>query len=68
MARPKKDPSLVKGETIKIPLTAEQKEMITQAALAVGSDTAAWARQRLVEAAQEQAAKSLKAHGAKSKR
>jgi hypothetical protein len=69
MARPKKDESLLMNEFIKIPVTTGQKEQIVSAAKAAGSDNmAAWVRQKLMEAAQEQAAKSSKAHGAKSKR
>ncbi|MBI3866458.1 MAG: hypothetical protein HY290_31645 [Planctomycetia bacterium] len=63
MPRPKKDPALVKSTMIKIPLTADQKELIVQAAASAESEMTAWARQKLVDAAREEAAKSLKAHG-----
>jgi hypothetical protein len=53
MARPTKDPSLVKGEMLKIPLTAGQKELIVGTALAAGDDTAAWARNVLLMACQK---------------
>jgi hypothetical protein len=70
MARPTKDPALVKDEILKIPLTTSQKELIVGAAVAAGKDTAAWAREMLVIAAerQKQAAKALKAHGSKLRR
>lgn len=74
MSRPKKDPSLVKGEILKIPLTESQKSAIVSAATRAGVDTAAWARDQLVSAAAadetaELAVKSRKkAHGEKPRR
>jgi uncharacterized protein (DUF1778 family) len=54
MVRPKKDPKLVKGVDLRIPVTPEQKELITRAAADVGSDMAPWAREILLQAASGQ--------------
>lgn len=47
MARPKKDPKLVKGEQIKIMVTAEQKRRVVAAA--GEKDYSVWARDVLLE-------------------
>ncbi len=55
MARPKKNPKLVKDDYLKIPVTSEQKKVIVEAAQSVGDDMAPWARSILMRAAKEQA-------------
>jgi uncharacterized protein (DUF1778 family) len=52
MARPRKEPRLRKDADLRIPLTAEQKELIAQAAALDQSDMAAWVRPLLIQAAQ----------------
>jgi uncharacterized protein (DUF1778 family) len=51
MARPKKDARLRKDADLRIPVTADQKRLISQAASIDGSDMAAWIRPLLLEAA-----------------
>lgn len=51
MARPRKDPSLRKDTDLRIPVTAEQKRTIVEAAAAAQSDVATWARPILLRAA-----------------
>jgi uncharacterized protein (DUF1778 family) len=53
MARPKKDPSLLMNTDLRIPVTAEQKMLVTRAAESDQSDTAAWVRSILIRAAQK---------------
>jgi hypothetical protein len=48
---PKKDPSLRKVETLRIPVTAEEKRGIMDAALATDGEFARWARRVLIAAA-----------------
>jgi uncharacterized protein (DUF1778 family) len=52
MARPPKDPALVKSVDLRIPVTHDQKVLIHKAAYAEQSDVASWARGILVKAAQ----------------
>lgn len=51
VGRPKKDPSTVKNVDLRIPVTDEQKKLVTEAASAAGQDMAAWAREKLITAA-----------------
>jgi uncharacterized protein (DUF1778 family) len=51
MARPPKDPALRMDEDLRIPVTAEQKRLIAEAAAASKSDLAAWVRPILLKAA-----------------
>lgn len=60
MARPKKNPELVKSEHLRIPVTAEQKQLIVDAAQRGGSEMAPWARDVLVRVAEEQMTASKK--------
>jgi uncharacterized protein (DUF1778 family) len=52
MARPPKDVADRKDVDLRIPVTAEQKRLVSQAATLEGLDMAAWARQILVREAQ----------------
>jgi hypothetical protein len=51
MARPKKDARLRMSEDLRIPLTGDQKKLISKAAGLDQSDMAAWVRPLLIEAA-----------------
>lgn len=51
MARPKKDPSLRMDVDLRIPVTVEQKELISKAAASQQLDVAAWVRPILIRAA-----------------
>jgi len=62
MPRPKKDPSLVKGETLRIPVSPDEKRRIHAAALATDGEFAKWARTILLNAADDYTA-SQEAHG-----
>jgi hypothetical protein len=53
MARPPKDPAERKDVDVRIPMTAEQKKIIAEAAAADQSDVATWARPLLLGFAQE---------------
>jgi hypothetical protein len=53
MPRPHKDKRLLMNQPLRIMLTAEQKDLIEQAAKAQSLDTSAWARPILMRAAQE---------------
>lgn len=57
MARPKKDPDLLKNADLRIPVTAAQKISITAASTGAGQDFAHWAREVLLAAAAEAEAK-----------
>jgi len=57
MARPPKDPALRMDQDLRIPVTAEQKRLIAQAAAADKSDMTAWIRPILLGAAQAKLAK-----------
>jgi hypothetical protein len=50
MARPPKDKRERKDYDLRIPLTAEQKEMVAEVARLEGVDMATWARPILLEA------------------
>jgi hypothetical protein len=51
MARPPKDPALRMDVDLRIPMTADQKRIVTKAARTVQMDLAAWARPILLRAA-----------------
>jgi len=51
MARPPKDPALRMDFDLRIPVTATQKKLITQAARAAGSDMTTWLRPIILQAA-----------------
>jgi hypothetical protein len=51
MGRPPKDKALLLSQSMRITLTAEQKQLIERAAKSAGVDMAAWARPILVQAA-----------------
>lgn len=53
MARPPKDPSLIKAEMLRIPVSAAEKAFITDAAIAQDGEFARWARAILLRAATE---------------
>ena len=56
MARPKKDPSLKKGEVLRIPVSVDEKRRISDAATATDGEFASWARTILLKAADNYAA------------
>jgi hypothetical protein len=53
MPRPKKEPGLLKAETLRIPVSATEKMLIVKAAVAVDGEFARWARSILLRAAEE---------------
>lgn len=53
MARPKKDPSLLRDEVVRIPVSAEEKKLLMGAALATEGEFARWARPILIQAAEQ---------------
>ena len=57
MARPKKDPALRMGTDLRIPLTNDQKELISDAVQDEPQGMAAWARAVLLDAAKRKLAK-----------
>jgi len=57
MARPPKDPALRMDVDLRIPVTADQKELIVNAAVSTGSDVATWIRPILVKAAEDRLSK-----------
>lgn len=59
--RPPKDPRLRMDTDVRIPLTAEQKELINEATRNESGGLAAWARIVLLEAAKKKLAKERKA-------
>ncbi len=60
MARPKKDPALRMDADLRIPLTAEQKRILSEATSDEPQGMAAWARTVLIHAARCKLAKSEK--------
>jgi len=56
MPRPKKDPALVKGEVLRVPVSLSEKELIFAAATCDGGEFASWARMLLLKAAKGWAA------------
>jgi hypothetical protein len=55
--RPKKDPALRMDVDLRIPVTDDQKEAISEAARADQTDLATWARPILLRAAERRLAK-----------
>lgn len=53
MPRPKKDPTLIKGETLRIPVSAAEKNYIGEASAAEDGEFARWARAILLDAAKK---------------
>lgn len=53
MARPKKDPALLRDEILRIPVSADEKRRIQTAVLATDREFAGWARAILLKAADE---------------
>jgi len=58
MARPHKDKKLLMNIPLRIMLTAEQRDLIEEAAKSVGADMTAWARPILIREAKRSASKS----------
>jgi hypothetical protein len=58
MARPAKKPEARKAYHLRVPLAANQRALIEEAARQADEDKAAWARAILLEAARKQLAKS----------
>jgi uncharacterized protein (DUF1778 family) len=62
MARPKKAPNLKRDAPLHIPMTADEKQLIVDAASAGGrSEFTGWARDILLDAAQKQMTRARKA-------
>lgn len=61
MARPPKEPRLRMDVDLRIPLTAEQKQLVAEAANLDQSDVATWVRPIIVQAARERVAKKAAA-------
>jgi hypothetical protein len=68
MGRPLKEARLRMSVDLRIPVTAEQKRMIAEAAAIAQSDMAAWVRPLLVQAAEKRIASSRQANKPASKR
>ena len=58
MARPRKDERLLMKVSIRLPLTADQKKLIEEAANLDQSDLTAWARPILIQAARDRVAQA----------
>ena len=58
MPRPKKDPSLIRNEILRVPVSADEKRAILAIAMAGGGEFAGWARTLLLKAVAEIAAGS----------
>ena len=67
MPRPKKDPSLKKGETLRIPVSEDEKRRLYDAAIAIDGEFASWARTILLKAADNYAATRTAKNGAAPK-
>lgn len=52
MARPKKDPKLLRDETMRIPVSGTEKQLLHDVATAVDGEFARWARTILLREAQ----------------
>ena len=50
MARPKKDPALLRDETLRIPVSQAEKQQILAAVASQGGEFAGWARALLLNA------------------
>jgi hypothetical protein len=55
MPRPKKDPSLIRAEILRVPVSVSEKQHIHAAALAEDGEFARWARTHLLKAADDYA-------------
>jgi uncharacterized protein (DUF1778 family) len=53
VGRPPKEKGSRKDVDLRIPVTADQKELVAEAAKVMGMDMAAWARPILIDAAQK---------------
>jgi hypothetical protein len=60
MARPRKDPSERKDVDLRIPMTEEQKRIVSEAASADQADVAAWVRPIVLRAAENRLARRPK--------
>jgi hypothetical protein len=58
MARPRKDGRLLMDESLRIPVTSEQKSLITEATADEPEGMAAWVRAVVLEAARKKLAKN----------
>jgi len=56
MPRPKKHPSLLRAEVLRVPVSVAEKQRIFAVATANGGEFAGWARAILLRAADEHAA------------
>jgi hypothetical protein len=65
MARPRKDGRLLMDTDLRIPMTTEQKALISEATSGEPEGMAAWARAVLLEAAKRKIAKSASRKEAK---
>lgn len=63
MPRPKKDPFLVRREILRVPVSEDEKRRINAAVMAVGGEFAGWAREILLKAADDFAAKEARKKG-----
>jgi uncharacterized protein (DUF1778 family) len=61
MGRPPKEPRLRMTDSIRLPLTADQKRTIEEAAALDQTDVTAWIRPILMEAARKRIAREAKA-------
>jgi uncharacterized protein (DUF1778 family) len=66
VARPKKEAKLRKDVDLRIPLTADQKQLIAHAASLDQADMAAWVRPLLIQAAQMRVAQQPKPNSRRS--
>jgi uncharacterized protein (DUF1778 family) len=66
MARPFKEPGERKDVDLRIPVTAEQKELVAQAAKKAGADMAAWVRPLILAEAARVLAKPPAVRGART--
>ncbi len=53
MPRPKKNPKLVRGEHLRVPVSVDEKEFIYEAATAIDGEFAGWARALMLKAAEK---------------
>lgn len=58
MPRPRKNPKLIMGSDLRVPVTAEQKTLIIKATSDEPNGMAAWARSVLIDAARRKLEKS----------
>jgi hypothetical protein len=60
MARPRKDPTMRMDTDLRVPLTAQQKQLLDEATADEPEGKAAWARAVLLEAAKRKLARMTK--------